>query len=94
MFSMISFTESVSKNENYSKLFHKIRDYYIELMHIINYKICDESTINGVLNYDQEFIDKVNECEKLQDFKVRKEFEFIFINNLNWFLDFINIAKD
>jgi hypothetical protein len=69
---MITFTESVSENAYYSKLFHKIDHYYIKLHHIINDKICDESTLNGVLNYDQEFIEKVNECEKLQDVKVFK----------------------
>jgi hypothetical protein len=72
MFSIISFTESVSENEYYFKLFNKITDYYTNLGLIIDVKICDESTLNGVLNYDQEFIDKVNECEKLQDFKVLK----------------------
>jgi hypothetical protein len=81
IFSIISFTESVSENEYYSKLFRKITAYYRELSYMINVKICDESTLNGVLNYDQEFIDKVNECEKLQDFKVFK--------NLSLFLQII-----
>jgi hypothetical protein len=53
----------------------------MELKVMINNKICDESTLNGVLDYDQEFIDKVNECEKLQDFKVLK--------NLSLFLQII-----
>ncbi len=81
MFSMISFTESVSENEYYSKLFHKITDHYVKLNQMFNFKICDESTLNGILNYDQEFIDKVNECEKLRDFKVLK--------NLSLFLQII-----
>jgi hypothetical protein len=69
---MITFTESVSENVYYSKLFHKIAHYYTKLQFIINDKICDESTLYGVFNYDQEFIDKFNECEKLQDIKVFK----------------------
>jgi hypothetical protein len=78
---MISFTECVSEDEYYLKLFHKITDYYMRLGFMIDYKICDESTLNGVLDYDQEFIDKVNECEKLQDLKVLK--------NLSLFLQII-----
>ncbi len=46
--------------------------YYPRIDMIIEYKICDESTINGTLNYTQSFIDKVNECEQITDYKVNK----------------------
>jgi hypothetical protein len=46
--------------------------YYPRIDMIIDYKICDESTINGTLNYDQKFIDKVNQCEQIIDYKVNK----------------------
>jgi hypothetical protein len=46
--------------------------YYPRIGMIIDYKICDESTINGTLNYDQKFIDKVNQCEQIIDYKVNK----------------------
>jgi hypothetical protein len=46
--------------------------YYPRIDMIIEYKICDESTINGTLNYTQSFIDKVNECEQIIDYKVNK----------------------
>jgi len=46
--------------------------YYPRIGMIIDYKICDESTINGTLNYDQNFIDKVNGCELIIDSKVNQ----------------------
>jgi hypothetical protein len=46
--------------------------YYPRIDMIIDYKICDESTINGTLNYDQKFFDKVNQCEQITDYKVNK----------------------
>jgi hypothetical protein len=46
--------------------------YYPRIDMIIENKICDESTINGILNYTQSFIDKVNECEQIIDYKVNK----------------------
>ncbi len=46
--------------------------YYPRIDMIIENKICDESTINGTLNYTQSFIDKVNECEQIMDYKVNK----------------------
>ncbi len=51
-------------------LYQNLFFYYYDLYKIIDYKICDESTINGVLNYDQNFIDKITECEKLKESKV------------------------
>ena len=40
------------------------------LMNIIKYKICDESTVNGVLDLDEALVSKINECESLQYYKV------------------------
>jgi hypothetical protein len=51
-------------------LYQNLVLYYNQLYETLNYKICDESTINGVLNYDQNFIDKITECEKLKESKV------------------------
>ncbi len=51
--------------------------YYPRIDSIIESKICDESTINGTLNYDQKFIDKVNECEQITDYKVSKTHELV-----------------
>jgi hypothetical protein len=48
----------------------KVNVYYPHLERIIDFKICDESTINGVLNYDQKFLDAIDECEKIRDSKV------------------------
>jgi len=48
---------------------------YYRLEYIIDYKICDESTINGVLNYDQKLLTALDQCERLQDFKVMKMWE-------------------
>jgi hypothetical protein len=45
--------------------------YYQRTEMIIDHKICDESTINGVLNYDQTFLTKIYECEQIKDIKVR-----------------------
>jgi hypothetical protein len=44
--------------------------YYSRIEMIIEHKICDESTINGVLNYDQTFLTKIDECEQIKDIKV------------------------
>jgi hypothetical protein len=45
-------------------------DTYYRIEMIIEHKICDESTINGVLNYDQTFLTKIDECEQIKDIKV------------------------
>jgi hypothetical protein len=44
--------------------------YYSRIEMIIEHKICDESTINGFLNYDQTFLTKIDECEQIKDIKV------------------------
>jgi hypothetical protein len=51
---------------------YELSVYYPRIDMIIEYKICDESTINETLNYTQSFIDKVNECEQITDYKVNK----------------------
>jgi len=48
----------------------KLDVYYPRLEAIIDNKICDESTVSGVLNYDQNLLTAIDECERLQDFKV------------------------
>jgi hypothetical protein len=52
-------------DESYDKMV-----YYSRIDMIIDHKICDESTINGVLNYDQTFLTKIDECEQIKDIKV------------------------
>jgi len=52
----------------------KLFTYYPRLEKIIDYKICDESTINGDLNYDKKLLTVIDECERLQDFKVMNIF--------------------
>jgi hypothetical protein len=42
------------------------------LERIIIYKICDESTINGLLNYDQQFLSEIEKCDQILDTKVSK----------------------
>jgi len=48
----------------------KLDVYYPRLEQIIDYKICDESTVDEVLNYDQNLLTAIDQCERLQDFKV------------------------
>jgi len=45
--------------------FNKRSDLIIRLENIIVHKICDESTINGVLDYNQQFLCEVEKCDQL-----------------------------
>ncbi len=49
---------------------YKLEMYYQRIDQIIDHKLCDESTINGTLNYDQTFLTKIDECEQITDYKV------------------------
>jgi hypothetical protein len=76
---------------------NELEVYYPRIAMIIDHKICDESTINGTLNYDQNFIDKVNECEQIMDYKVNETHQLVIfkIFNLknNSLLDRIDFLK-
>jgi hypothetical protein len=52
----------------------------LRLENIIMHKICDESTINGVLDYNQQFLSEVEKCDQIINTKVRKIYEFLSIN--------------
>jgi hypothetical protein len=67
---------NVECDQDFDQMYKKVHIYYPRLEHIIDYKICDESTINGVLNYDQQLITKIEECEQILDTKVQKLIKF------------------
>jgi hypothetical protein len=73
--SLIIINIDCGKVEN---LYQNLLLYYHQLHESLNFKICDESTINGVLNYDQNFIHKITECEKLKESKVENVKSIIY----------------
>jgi hypothetical protein len=68
---------NVECNQEFDQMRKVVHIYYPRLENIIDYKICDESTINGVLNYDQQLITKIEECEQILDTKVQKLMKFL-----------------
>lgn len=42
------------------------RLYYYKLYKVINYRICDEASLDGRLFYDNLTLDQFNECDKLE----------------------------
>jgi hypothetical protein len=58
-----------SDEEMSDELYNKVL-YYSRVDMIIDHKICDESTINGFLHYDQTFLTKIDECEQIKVIKV------------------------
>ena len=60
---------------NCDELFDKISAYDI-LVNILSHKICEESTVNGVFNVDKHLLTKINECERIEYFKVYALFSY------------------
>ena len=47
-----------------SKVQNRIK--YYKLFKTIRLRVCDESTVDGVLSYDQPVLDQFNNCDKLE----------------------------